>query len=80
MFAAIAVFMCCLAGEVVCLSGIAFMVYIFGTARIEDYGMEHVKNIINFILDFIQKGRDKKLRIISINKGLGHSLSYNIGK
>lgn len=59
-----------LAAEVFCLSFAALLVFMVGTDRISGYRKETVTENINAILDFIWSGKDKKLRIISVNQGL----------
>ena len=52
-----------------CLSFFALVLFAFGTLRIRDYWNKAANKNISWILDFIQNGRDKTLRAISVNQG-----------
>eukprot|EP01083_Nonionella_stella_P148586 470688_1 len=60
----------CLGFEVFCFSIFAMCVFIFGTDRIADSRSKHTSKLVTFMLDFISRGNDKRLRILSINKGM----------
>eukprot|EP01083_Nonionella_stella_P156659 507573_1 len=68
--AVLCAFAACLAGEVFCFSILALVVYTFGTNRIQQSRSDHTSELVGLILDFISQGNDKRLRILSINKGL----------
>eukprot|EP01083_Nonionella_stella_P233727 823202_1 len=63
-------FAACLAFEVFCFSLFALAVYLFGTLRIGEHSSDHTSELVGLILDFIFDGDDKRLRVLSVNKGL----------
>ena len=79
MVAALCVFGVCLGFEVFCFSVIAVAVYHRGTCRIFMHREQSVQLILSSILNFIQNGKDKKLRILAINQGLNEVAQVNNG-
>ena len=70
ILAVLCAFAACLAGEVFCYSIVAFGVYYLGTNRINSFRTQNVTKIVSSMLSFITTGRDKRCRVLSINKAL----------
>ena len=60
----------CLGCELFCFSIIALIVFDYGSNRVISFEQENVHEMVSLILSFIQRGSDKKLRIIAVNQGI----------